>query len=165
MQEISDFNLNRKVSGVIVMSEYPAGGVYILKIKVEYQKKIRIGALGKKDFTPGYYFYAGTAQRNLEARIKRHYSSDKKFHWHIDYFLAEVKLEKDFVFELPAEGECFLAQTLINNGGRTPVEGFGASDCSCGSHLIYFSLTEGREIMEQLSSEKDLEAEFYAAKG
>ncbi len=142
------------------MPKYPEGGVYILKIKLETEKEIKIGALGKKIFAPGYYFYAGTAQRNLKARIERHYSSDKKFHWHIDYFLAESELEADFYFELPGEGECFLAQTLIKQGGKTPIEGFGASDCSCGSHLIYFPLKTGKKIVEDLIDAKDLRAEY-----
>jgi len=142
------------------MKTYPDGGVYILKIRLEKKSKIEIGALGKKFFAPGYYFYTGTAQRNLEARIKRHYSRDKNFHWHIDYFLAEAELEKDFVFELSREAECFLAQILKENGGKTPVSGFGASDCSCGSHLIYFSEAVGSKIVEELIKDKNLEKEF-----
>lgn len=142
------------------MKAYPDGGVYILKIKLEKKIEIEIGALGKNTFAPGYYFYTGTAQRNLEARIKRHYSSDKNFHWHIDYFLAEAELEKNFVFELSGEAECFLAQVLKENGGTTPVSGFGASDCSCGSHLIYFSLTAGKTVVEELIDNRNLAAEF-----
>jgi len=142
------------------MTDYPAGGVYILKIKLQKEVEIKIGALGKKIFRPGYYFYVGTAQRNLKARIDRHYSSDKNFHWHIDYFLAKAELENDFYFELPGAGECFLAQTLIKQGGKTPIAGFGASDCSCGSHLIYFSEAVGSKIVEELIKDKNLEKEF-----
>jgi Uri superfamily endonuclease len=146
------------------MQNYPEGGVYLLKIKLEQEKEIRVGALGKITFAPGYYFYAGTAQRNLEARIKRHYSSQKKFHWHIDYLLAEAELLRDFVFELPGEGECFLAETLINQGGKTPAAGFGASDCSCESHLIYFPLKIGKKIVENLINDRDLRSEFSGFK-
>jgi Uri superfamily endonuclease len=142
------------------MKNYPEGGVYLLKIKLEQEKEIKVGALGEITFAPGYYFYAGTAQRNLEARIKRHYSSQKKFHWHIDYLLAEAELLRDFVFELPGQGECFLAETLINQGGKTPAAGFGASDCSCESHLIYFSLSNGEEIIESIIKNRNLTAEF-----
>ena len=145
---------------MVKMENYPVGGVYLLKIKLEKKKEIKVGALGKITFAPGYYFYAGTAQRNLEARIKRHYSSQKKFHWHIDYLLAEAELEKDFVFKLPGEGECFLAEILKNQGGKTPAAGFGASDCSCGSHLIYFPLKTGEKIVENLIDARDLGVEF-----
>ena len=142
------------------MEVYPDGGVYILKLELAAKKEISVGALGKKIFNPGYYFYAGTAQRNLEARIERHYSSDKKFHWHIDYLLAEAELKNDFVFELPGAGECFLAEILKEEGGSTPIRGFGASDCSCGSHLIYFSASAGSEIAEKLIKDRNLEKEF-----
>ena len=146
------------------MKDYPDGGVYILKIKLKAKKDIKVGALAKKTFNPGYYFYAGTAQTNLEARINRHYSSDKKFHWHIDYLLAEAELVKDFVFEFSKEGECFLAQILNEKGGKLPVKGFGASDCSCGSHLIYFSLETGKNILENILKNRDLKKEFIEFK-
>ncbi|MFP4020009.1 MAG: GIY-YIG nuclease family protein [Halanaerobium sp.] len=142
------------------MKAYPDGGVYILKLKLADKKEIGVGALGKKIFKAGYYFYAGTAQRNLEARINRHYSSDKKFHWHIDYLLAEAELKKDFVFKLPGAGECFLAEILKEEGGSTPIKGFGASDCSCGTHLIYFSAAAGSKIVEELIKDRNLEKEF-----
>lgn len=146
--------------GVIDMSSYPYGGVYILKIRLKNQKTIKVGALAENDFKAGYYFYTGTAQRNLEARIKRHYSANKNFHWHIDYLLDIAELEKDFYFELPAKAECFLAETLKENGGSNPIKGFGASDCSCESHLIYFPFSEGGNILETLIKNKNLEAEF-----
>jgi Uri superfamily endonuclease len=142
------------------MQNYPDGGVYILKIKLENKIEIKIGALGKKIFPPGYYFYAGTAQRNLKARIDRHYSSDKNYHWHIDYFLAEADIESDFIFELPGAGECFLARILIDNGGKTLIDGFGASDCSCSSHLIYFSAAVGNKIVEELIKNRNLKKDF-----
>jgi len=142
------------------MKAYPDGGVYILKIKLASEKEISVGALGKNIFKPGYYFYAGTAQRNLKARIDRHYSSDKKFHWHIDYLLAEAELKKDFIFEMSGKGECFLAETLKEKGGSTPISGFGASDCSCSSHLIYFSAAVGNKIVDELIKDRNLEKEF-----
>lgn len=144
------------------MQNYPAGGVYILKIKLEEEKEIKIGALGLQTFRPGYYFYAGTAQKNFEARIKRHYSQSKNFHWHIDYFLDQANLKKDFSFKLPAVGECFLAHVLIKAGGLTPIEGFGASDCKCGSHLIYFSFAQGKKVIENLMKNRNLSREFKA---
>lgn len=142
------------------MEFYPDSGVYILKIKLKKEKNIKVGALGKRNFKTGYYFYTGTAQRNLEARIKRHYSSEKKLYWHIDYLLAQSELKRDFILELPGVGECFLAKTLVEIGGKTLVEGFGASDCSCDSHLIYFSLSAGKNIVEKLLKRRDLAAEF-----
>ncbi len=142
------------------MKDYPDSGVYLLKLKLEEDKNIEIGALGQKDFPAGYFFYAGTAQKNLKSRIKRHYSKEKKLHWHIDYLLKEAELINDYIFELPREGECFLAELMQLNGGQVLVDGFGASDCSCRSHLIYFSFEKGAIFSNNKLDELDLKKEF-----
>ena len=143
------------------MKNYPDSGVYLLQLFLANKAEhVEVGALGKIEFPPGYYFYAGTAQKNLAARIKRHYSSDKKFHWHIDYLLDKALLENDFVFSLPREGECFLAELLKENGGKILADGFGASDCSCGSHLIYFPEQKGEKIVQGILNKFDLKEEF-----
>jgi Uri superfamily endonuclease len=142
------------------MKDYPDSGVYLLKLRLDKSKEIKIGALGQKDFPAGYFFYAGTAQKNLMSRIKRHYSKEKKFHWHIDYLLKEAELINDYIFELPREGECFLAELMQLSGGQVLVDGFGASDCSCRSHLIYFSFEKGDIFSNNKLDELDLKKEF-----
>lgn len=142
------------------MDNYPAGGVYLLKLSLDENIDLKIGALGKKKFPAGYFFYAGTAQKNLESRIKRHYSKNKKLHWHIDYLLNKAKLLDDYIFKLPREGECFLADLMISNGGKVLIDGFGASDCSCRSHLIYFSFNEGDIFTNNILDKLDIEKEF-----
>ncbi|MFB6215830.1 MAG: DUF123 domain-containing protein, partial [Candidatus Aenigmatarchaeota archaeon] len=51
-----------------------------------------MGALGKIDFRQGVYVYVGSAMNSVEKRLERHFSDNKKMHWHIDYFsrVAEV---------------------------------------------------------------------------
>lgn len=142
------------------MEEYPDGGVYLLKLRIEENKNIKIGALGQNDFSAGYFFYAGTAQKNIQSRVKRHYSKDKKLHWHIDYLLNEAELIDDFIFELPRAGECFLTELMKLNGGQVLVDGFGASDCSCRSHLIYFSFEKGDIFINNILDELDIKKEF-----
>lgn len=108
---------------------------YQLFIRVHKGCDIRIGKLGAFHFPAGFYIYSGSAKRNIEARIKRHLSRDKKLRWHIDYLLnhpeAEVYDSKMF-----ARDECTLNQKVR---GEIIARGFGASDCrnQCGSHLIY----------------------------
>ncbi|MCP4265694.1 MAG: DUF123 domain-containing protein, partial [Candidatus Brocadiaceae bacterium] len=58
------------------------GGIYALIIRLSKKKEIEIGRLGTFVFPKGYYVYTGSAQNGLEKRINRHYSSEKKFHWH-----------------------------------------------------------------------------------
>jgi len=67
-------------------------GTYLIIIKNNETQSITIGKLGNFVFPKGYYVYVGSAMRNLQKRISRHLSKDKKFHWHIDYLLAKVKI-------------------------------------------------------------------------
>ena len=111
----------------------------MLKIYLSEKKEISVGARGIFNFPAGYY-YCGTAQKNLQARLKRHGSQGKKFHWHIDYFLVEAELQDFYTWAVSREGECTLARYFSNRlEGEVIVPGFGASDCNCKSHLIYFS--------------------------
>lgn len=140
--------------------KYPDSGVYLLKIKVAKKSKITIGALGEKIFPVGYYFYSGTAQRNFKSRLKRHYSDDKKLYWHIDYLLQNAELENNYVFEFTKQGECFLTATLKSAGAKNIVKSFGASDCKCNSHLLYFNCKTGKNIVDKILKNRDLKSEF-----
>jgi Uri superfamily endonuclease len=143
-----------------IMIDYPDSGVYLLKLRLDNNREIKIGALGQKNFPAGYFFYAGTAQKNLKSRIRRHYSKDKKMHWHIDYLLKEAELIDDYIFELPRKGECFLAELMQSNGGQVLISGFGASDCGCKSHLFYFSFAQGEIFINNILNELDIKKEF-----
>ena len=89
--------------------------------------------MGRFEFPAGDYVYTGSALRNLEARIRRHQSSVKKMHWHIDYLLAAPGVRVREVLR-HGECECQINQRVV---GAIPVPGFGASDCKAGcvSHL------------------------------
>jgi len=111
-------------------------GVYILLIKIGKSTKKRIGALGKIDFDKGSYAYVGSAQNNLEKRVARHMSKNKKMRWHIDYLLdnSSSKVIKVFYKKAGKAEECRIAKILSKT--EDPVAGFGCSDCKCGSHLF-----------------------------
>jgi len=53
-------------------------GAYILFIFLAKKQNIRVGALGKIAFSPGWYAYVGSAMGGLRARIYRHLKQDKK---------------------------------------------------------------------------------------
>jgi Uri superfamily endonuclease len=112
-------------------------GIYCLVIFLDKQARIKIGnKIGL--FPKGYYCYVGSALNNLEKRIQRHYSNEKKLHWHIDYLLKHaniigVKIKKG------SRDECGLSRHLKNIGGKTVFKKFGSSDCRCDTHLFYFS--------------------------
>lgn len=111
-------------------------GIYVLLIKVNKELRIKIGALGTMNFNKGYYAYVGSSQNNLMKRLQRHYSSNKRMHWHIDYLLKnENAVIKGFhCREACKEWECMTARELNKKGVGMP--GFGCSDCKCKSHLI-----------------------------
>ena len=58
---------------------------YQLTIQLKQDSTVQIGKFGTFEFPAGYYVYTGSAKRNLEARIQRHLSKEKRLKWHIDY--------------------------------------------------------------------------------
>ncbi len=92
-----------------------------------------IGRLGLCTLAPGFYVYTGSARRGLEARIARHLRKYKPVRWHIDYVLEARQVR------IVGVRRTRLAECRLNalTRGRTPVEGFGASDCrsGCRAHL------------------------------
>ncbi len=111
-------------------------GVYVLVISVGKDIKLNVGALGSISFEKGLYAYVGSAQNNLEKRIKRHLGKDKREFWHVDYLLDNdaVRVVKAFYREAGRSEECGIARRLAERG--VAVENFGCSDCGCVSHLF-----------------------------
>ena len=108
---------------------------YQLFINVEKEIDLIIGKLGRFIFPIGSYVYTGSAQKNMNKRIERHLSKNKKLHWHIDYLLNNdavqiIDIKKSEIIE------CSLNQ---KTNGVIIIKGFGSSDCNlcCGSHLKY----------------------------
>lgn len=118
-------------------------GSYSLIIKTP--EKAEIGALGQQKFNKKYAVYNGSAfgPGGLK-RVLRHFSNDKKIHWHIDYLLNTGALEKAFIFP-EKDLECSLTNKLSGD----LVEGFGCSDCQCKSHL--FEYNDFSKIVGELS--------------
>ena len=98
---------------------------------------MNVGALGKLTFEKGLYAYVGSAQANLEQRIKRHLGKEKRLFWHIDHLLNEsaARIVKVLCKQADRIEECKLAKVIGERGES--VEGFGCSDCSCKSHLFH----------------------------
>lgn len=111
-------------------------GIYVLIIQVNHDATVQVGALGKLTFTKGLYAYVGSAQGNLEQRVRRHLRKEKRKFWHIDYLLDNDSAKVIAVFHKQAgkAEECAIAQTIGKRGKA--VAGFGASDCRCKSHLF-----------------------------
>ena len=111
-------------------------GIYVLIIQVDKYVDVNIGALGKLTFEKGLYAYVGSAQANLEQRIKRHLANEKQLFWHIDYLLNDsaARIAKVLYKQADKTKECEITKAIGERG--EPVGGFGCSDCSCKSHLF-----------------------------
>ncbi len=114
-------------------------GSYLLILKNNKEQEIKVGALGKRRFLPGYYLYVGSALNNLEKRIERHKRKRKKKFWHIDYLTTRFKFLGSVKFPSERKKECQIAGILKKD--FLAIDGFGATDCACLAHLFY-SLTE-----------------------
>lgn len=110
-------------------------GSYLLAGYLKEDAYIPIGSLGKRFFARGFYLYVGSAMRSLSQRIQRHFRRTKKKHWHIDFLLPFLEDLHAFPIQSSERLECALAQELRSISQEVPP--FGASDCSCTSHLFY----------------------------
>jgi Uri superfamily endonuclease len=112
-------------------------GIYVLIVEVTKTINVNIGALGLLAFPSGLYAYVGSAQNNLELRVKRHQSRQKRLFWHIDYLLNNeaAKVIDVYYSQGNKAKECKIARLLDKDA--EPISGFGCSDCHCESHLFY----------------------------
>ncbi len=121
-----------------VLSNNPDFGSYILVLRNERLQTIRVGALGSTRFERGYYVYIGSALGSLSNRVHRHRLKRKKLHWHIDYITpSHMQLKKTYLIRRGDRIETELVGRLKQYCSDY-VRGFGASDSSQPSHLLYF---------------------------
>ncbi len=121
-------------------------GVYGLVIFLNKNSEILISKK-RLNFKKGYYIYVGSALNNLDKRIERHKSGNKKLRWNIDYFLNYSKIISVKKFLTNKKIECLLSNK-INKLADNSVRGFGCNDCRCRSHLYYFSKNPEKLIKE-----------------
>lgn len=126
-------------------------GTYVLILTLDKEAAIAVGKLGMFSFPAGYYLYIGSALGGLFARVRRHIQGGKKIHWHIDYLRQKAKVVE--IWYMVSEGslECSWSQAAANlpEAQSLPV-GFGSSECSCRSHLLYFNSKPSFETFRHL---------------
>jgi len=118
-------------------------GTYVLILRLPRSAvDIRVGRLGCFRFWAGWYAYVGSARGpgGLAARLARHLRPLKTMHWHIDYLRAQAQPVEIWYATGMQRRECAWAFALSGlPGASVPVSRFGASDCRCPAHLIYFA--------------------------
>lgn len=113
------------------------GGTYTLLIGVQKPITVEVGALGAYELSAGFYAYTGSALgAGGFSRVDRHRrvarGDHDVRHWHIDYLLGHPDTTLDRVVRsVGVDAECVIAGRLPTG----PIDGFGASDCNCESHL------------------------------
>lgn len=115
----------------------PLGGTYIVLLRLPASQRLVIGRRGQGYFPRGYYTYTGSAKRGLAARLHRHLHGASTRHWHLDYFRPYAQVLAWQAYGGASQPECQLNQRLAR-WGQVCVLKFGASDCSCPAHLLYY---------------------------
>ena len=120
------------------MKDLSHKGTYIIVLHFDRTRIIAVGKLGPVQLKRGYYAYVGSAfgPGGMKSRLRHHIMPKTRFHWHLDYL--DGILKEIWVSEPGARLEHEWAWSLgETSSGRVP--GFGCSDCSCDSHLFYFT--------------------------
>lgn len=117
-------------------------GVYLLELQVKNPIQIAAKKFLNKEFEKGFYYYSGSAQKNLLQRLERHLRKEKIIHWHIDHLTANDSVEIKALFianESLKNLECeFISSLSAVFGLQVAAVGFGNGDChNCSSHLLY----------------------------
>lgn len=121
-------------------------GSYLLLMELAEPMEVAVGKLGVFSFPAGWYVYAGSAMGGLEQRVGRHLRHSSVRRWHIDYLRAHAPIREVLRFPGTERRECALAAALLRlHGAVVPVPRFGASDCRCRAHLVYFTTRPSME--------------------
>lgn len=137
-------------------------GTYVLILRLPRHATISVGRLGRFRFPAGWYAYVGSARGpgGLAARISRHRRSSKSLHWHVDYLRLYTHPVAVWYAIGDQKKECAWAQVLSKlPGAFVPAPRFGASDCHCPAHLVYFDAPPelspfARAVGETVSEER-----------
>ncbi|MXR40873.1 DUF123 domain-containing protein [Halobaculum sp. WSA2] len=121
-------------------------GTYTLVFAVPEPIVVEVGALDVHKVPAGGYAYTGSALGSGGfSRIDRHRrvaaGEHDVRHWHVDYLGGHRDVSLSTVERLGGgrDEECRIARTLAAAAADgDPVDGFGASDCDCTSHLARF---------------------------
>jgi len=113
-------------------------GSYLLVLNLKRDRKIDVGKLGQVSFRRGFYIYVGSAMANLSKRMERHRRIKKRHHWHIDKLRAAAEFHSVLAIRSSDRLECEIAEAL-SKIVKWAIPGFGATDCSCKTHLFGMS--------------------------
>ncbi len=117
-------------------------GTYALLCEAHSALDVQIGRLGLLHVRSGFYLYCGSAfsRGGIGARLAHHRGIAAHPHWHIDYLRQGVCLRQVWYSADTQHREHQWAAICRKLPGATvPLARFGASDCRCVTHLLYFA--------------------------
>ena len=115
-------------------------GTYALILKVNAPFEISVGKLGSLSGEKGFYIYCGSAfgPGGVKARTTHHAGQSQRPHWHIDYLRPIAMISEIWYSYDPVKREHDWTNALLDDQQISlPFIGFGSSDCSCRSHLLF----------------------------
>jgi sugar fermentation stimulation protein A len=120
-------------------------GIYIIELFAEKDFTISAKKFIGYKFNKGFYYYIGSAQKNLTSRIERHKRRIKNIHWHIDHLTTHPSINITNTFVIPSavkEIEAEIANNFTNYfNSEIATKGFGNSDTKeTITHLFYNTL-------------------------
>jgi len=124
----------------------PSPGTYVLRLEMDRERIMEIGALGYLKFPAATYLYVGSAHGpgGLRARLRHHRSRPNRPHWHLDYLRRHAQVSGAWLFAGPDKLECQWAEALSATDELEPFgPGFGSSGCGCSSHLLRVTRSAG----------------------
>jgi Uri superfamily endonuclease len=123
-------------------------GTYLLLIRLRVPAEPEIGRLGPVRLPAGWYVYIGSALGGLGARLRRHARAEKRPHWHVDRLLTAGHIVAVVAHVGPERIECQTAILVAGwDGAQRPVPRFGASDCRCPAHLVWFASCPNLDVV------------------
>lgn len=132
-------------------------GTYALILRASRPATLNVGSLGALNLVSGIYIYVGSGlgqySASVEGRIKRHLGARHRPHWHIDYVLESQHMTPLGAIFAPSKRstECRLNKELLQGlSARQPYPGFGSSDCTCRSHLLFLKHQKLDAVLESI---------------
>jgi Uri superfamily endonuclease len=134
------------------MNLEPKKGTYALIFQANQAFSCKVGRRGNFVGDSGSYIYVGSAfgPGGIYTRISHHLKLSSNPHWHLDYIRPYLKPVAVCYSYCSKRHEHQWAITIGNmDGAKIPMHKFGASDCSCRSHLFYFPKISKTSILQQ----------------
>ena len=125
-------------------------GVYMLLLRLPHVR-IRIGALGHRQFPKGVYGYVGSARGQsvtLGHRLARHFMKKKSRHWHIDYLTSHPAVEplSALISSCESASEERIANLCVRQFPVIPC--FGNSDMKTNSGHLFLLQASLQRVFE-----------------